>query len=348
MTRAEAARPRRPSSRSWPWSRRSCSARWSSSSPTSRTCRSSARTRSARSAGRSAACSTGYGAMLAGAFGDPGADPDRDPDRRPPRDIATAIRPLTETLVAATPADPRRPGGRDLVPRRHVQHRRRRPADARRARGDAHGVRPAGPGMPSSVILVVVDPRRACSSGAFWGFIPGLPQGAHGRPRGHHDDHAQLHRRAGRVLRAAVADPAGARQHGPGLEAHVDLRRHPADPRPAGDPARLRASSSRSLMAAAVSFLLFRTTKGFELRASGFNLTAARYAGMSAGGSMMLAMALSGRPRRPGRLVHGDRHGRPAVDSTCPAGSGSPRSRWPSWPACGRAASCSRRSCSGR
>ncbi len=40
--------------------------------------------------------------------------------------------------------------------------------------------------------------------------------------------------------------------------------------------------------------LLFRTTKGFELRAAGFNLTAARYAGMSAGGSMMLAMALSG------------------------------------------------------
>ena len=48
------------------------------------------------------------------------------------------------------------------------------------------------------------------------------------------------------------------------------------------------------LMAAVVSFLLFRTTKGFELRASGFNPFAARYAGMSAGGSMMLAMALSG------------------------------------------------------
>jgi simple sugar transport system permease protein len=48
------------------------------------------------------------------------------------------------------------------------------------------------------------------------------------------------------------------------------------------------------LMAVATSWLLFRTTKGFELRASGFNLTAARYAGMSAGGSMMLAMTLSG------------------------------------------------------
>jgi general nucleoside transport system permease protein len=48
------------------------------------------------------------------------------------------------------------------------------------------------------------------------------------------------------------------------------------------------------VMAAIVSWLLFRTTLGFELRAAGFNLTAARYAGMSAGGSMILAMALSG------------------------------------------------------
>jgi len=48
------------------------------------------------------------------------------------------------------------------------------------------------------------------------------------------------------------------------------------------------------VMAAVVSWLLFRTTKGFELRAAGFNMTAARYAGMSAAGAMMLAMAISG------------------------------------------------------
>ncbi len=48
------------------------------------------------------------------------------------------------------------------------------------------------------------------------------------------------------------------------------------------------------IMAAIVSWFMFKTTKGFELRAAGFNLTAARYAGMSAGGSVMLAMALSG------------------------------------------------------
>ena len=48
------------------------------------------------------------------------------------------------------------------------------------------------------------------------------------------------------------------------------------------------------LVAVLVSWFLFRTTKGFELRAAGLNLTAARYAGMSAGGSIILAMVVSG------------------------------------------------------
>jgi ABC-type uncharacterized transport system permease subunit len=46
--------------------------------------------------------------------------------------------------------------------------------------------------------------------------------------------------------------------------------------------------------AAVVSWILFRTTKGFEFRAVGFNPTAARYAGMSIAGSTVLAMMISG------------------------------------------------------
>jgi general nucleoside transport system permease protein len=46
--------------------------------------------------------------------------------------------------------------------------------------------------------------------------------------------------------------------------------------------------------ALAVSWLLFRSTKGFEFRAVGFNPTAARYAGMSIAGSTVLAMMISG------------------------------------------------------
>jgi simple sugar transport system permease protein len=48
------------------------------------------------------------------------------------------------------------------------------------------------------------------------------------------------------------------------------------------------------LMAVLVSWFLFKTTKGYELRAAGFNMNAARYAGMSASGSIILAMSMSG------------------------------------------------------
>ena len=46
--------------------------------------------------------------------------------------------------------------------------------------------------------------------------------------------------------------------------------------------------------ALAVSWLLFRSTRGFEFRAVGFNPSAAKYAGMSIGLSTTLAMAISG------------------------------------------------------
>jgi simple sugar transport system permease protein len=48
------------------------------------------------------------------------------------------------------------------------------------------------------------------------------------------------------------------------------------------------------LAAVVVSWLLFRTTKGFEFRAVGLNPSAARYAGMSIGRSVVLAMMISG------------------------------------------------------
>lgn len=48
------------------------------------------------------------------------------------------------------------------------------------------------------------------------------------------------------------------------------------------------------LIAVAVSWFLFRSTRGFEFRAVGLNPTAARYAGMSIATSTILAMTLSG------------------------------------------------------
>ena len=48
------------------------------------------------------------------------------------------------------------------------------------------------------------------------------------------------------------------------------------------------------LTAVAVSFFLFRSTRGYELRAAGLNLAAAKYAGIAASGSIITAMLISG------------------------------------------------------
>jgi ABC-type uncharacterized transport system permease subunit len=48
------------------------------------------------------------------------------------------------------------------------------------------------------------------------------------------------------------------------------------------------------LTAVAVSFFLFRSAKGFELRAAGLNLAAAKYAGIGASSSIITAMLISG------------------------------------------------------
>jgi len=48
------------------------------------------------------------------------------------------------------------------------------------------------------------------------------------------------------------------------------------------------------LTAVAVSWFLFRSARGFELRAAGLNLAAAKYAGIGAGTSIITAMLISG------------------------------------------------------
>jgi simple sugar transport system permease protein len=48
------------------------------------------------------------------------------------------------------------------------------------------------------------------------------------------------------------------------------------------------------LTAVAVSWFLFRSTRGFELRAAGLNIAAAKYAGMGATASIITAMLISG------------------------------------------------------
>lgn len=233
----------------------------------------------------------GYGAMLAGAFGDPtrvltaiGSGS--------PRDIATAIRPITETLVAATPliftglavAISFRAGMFNIG------------VDGQLMIGalGATITTIALAGQVPAFVILFAALAAGMLFGGFWGFIPGFLKARTGA----HEviTTIMLNYIAAQVvffalrstwLRAGGSTSPVSKNLTPIVDVPTLLPFLPNIRLDFGFVVAL-------LVAVAVSWLLFRTTLGFELRASGFNMTAARYAGMSAGGSMMLAMALSG------------------------------------------------------
>ena len=233
---------------------------------------------------------TGYGAMLSGAFGDP-ARIVTALETGNTSDIATAVRPLTETLVASTPliltglgvAISFRAGMFNIG------------IEGQLILG-ALGATIAAfvlAGQAPAFVILLVSIGVGVLSGAAWGFIPGFLKARTG---------------AHEVITTIMLNYIAAQIVFFALRS--DTLRRPSSTAPVSKPLSgivdiplivdlpaIRLDYGfviALLMAVAVSYLLFRTTKGFELRASGFNMTAARYAGMSAGGSMMLAMALSG------------------------------------------------------
>ena len=233
-----------------------------------------------------------YLALLNGAFG--------DPDRfsaafatGAARDIATAIRPITETLVSSTPliftglavAISFRAGMFNIG------------GDGQLALGAlaATMVVIGLNGKLPAPALLILGLLAAVAAGAMWGFVPGFLKARTG---------------AHEVITTIMLNYVASLVVFFALQGANNWLRNPGSTSPVSKPmstivdvpnliplAGIRLDLGfvvALLMAVAVSWLLFRTTKGFELRASGFNLTAARYAGMSGGGSMMLAMSLSG------------------------------------------------------
>ena len=226
----------------------------------------------------------GYGAMLSGAIGDPGqivtAILSGNPD-----DTADAIRPLTETLVSATPfifvalglAVSFHAGLFNLG------------ADGQFLIG-GFGVAVTASllqGLPPFVILVLALAGGALF-GAAYGFVPGFLKARTG-----------AHEVITTLMLNSIAPAV------PGLVilalSWVDFGRLGSMSVPEVpllfDLRAIRVDWGfvvAVLMAPAVSFLLFRTTLGFELRSSGFSRTAARAAGINPGRSTMAAMALSG------------------------------------------------------
>ena len=231
-----------------------------------------------------------YGSMLAGAFGDPGRVLNALRTGNP-RDIAPAIRPITETLVATTPliftglavAISFRAGMFNIGGNGQLM------LGALAATMTAIFMAGSAP----AVVILFASIGAATLAGGVWGFIPGFLKARTGA----HEviTTIMLNAIASLVLFFALRSPQ-LRAAGSTSPVSKNLAPIVDVPNIISLPS-LRLDYSfvvALIMAGLVSLLLFRTTKGFELRASGFNLTAARYAGMSAGGSMMLAMALSG------------------------------------------------------
>lgn len=232
-----------------------------------------------------------YGAMVIGAFGDPATFAAAIESGGDPKAIATAIRPLTETLVAATPL---------IFTGLAVAVAFRTSVFNIGVEGQfvlgAFGATVAAivlQSQPAPIILIAAV-IAGIATGAVWGFIPGFLKARTG---------------AHEVITTIMLNYVAAQIVLFGLR--QDFLRQPGSSQPISQvlssfvkvplifpdlPAiRLHWGFVLALVAAAlVSWFLFKTTKGYELRAAGFNVTAARYAGISAGGSIMLAMAISG------------------------------------------------------
>ncbi len=230
-----------------------------------------------------------YGAMLTGALGDPGriATAIGSSD---PKLIATAIRPITETLVSTTPliftglavAISFRSGVFNIG------------VEGQFVLG-AFGATVAAIVMrdqPAPLILLV-SIIFGVLTGGLWGFIPGLLKAKTGA----HEviTTIMLNYVAAQIVLFGLRSDF-LRQVGSGQPISKNLAEFVRVPEIFDLPAiRLHWGFVLALvMAVVVSWFLFKTTKGYELRAAGFNMHAARYAGMSASGSIILAMALSG------------------------------------------------------
>lgn len=222
----------------------------------------------------------GYGAMLSGGIGDPGRIA-AALQTGTPEAIAAAIRPMSETLVSATPfifaglglAVSFRAGLFNLG------------VDGQFAVGGLGASMTAalvGGHLPPAVALAVAVLAGAVFGGAY-GFVPGLLKVATGA----HEVITTLMLNG--VAGSLVFIAAG-------------WLRLPAVPPIPAVPRLLDLPMIRVdfgfvvalVMAALVSWLLFRTSVGFELRATGFSRAAARVAGMRPGRATILAMALSG------------------------------------------------------
>ena len=228
-----------------------------------------------------------YGALIGGAVGNP-SDYLRAIQTGDQATIITALTPLSETLLAATPliftglavAVGFQCGLFNIG------------AEGQLFVGAAAGafVGFAVTGLPWFVHLPLTI-AAGFAGGAAWGFVPGFLKARTGA----HEVIVtiMLNYVAYRLIDFILKVPGYQREgrSDPISKVTLETAWYP----PLVDGLRANWGFFLGLLAAlAVSWFLYRSTKGFEFRAVGLNSIGARFAGMSIAGSTILAMMLSG------------------------------------------------------
>ena len=229
-----------------------------------------------------------YRALIVGAFGDP-AKFAAAFQTGTPKAWATAFRPISETLVAATPL--MFTGLAIAVSFRTSVFNIGGDGQFVLGALGASIVALALRGAPAPITLVAAL-AGGIIFGALWGFVPGFLKARTGA----HEviTTIMLNYVALQIVQLALrTDFLRQSTNSQPISKVLDFVRVPQLlPLPG---LRLHWGFVAALVVAAlISWFLFKTTKGYELRSAGQNLTAARYAGMSAGGSIILAMVVSG------------------------------------------------------
>jgi simple sugar transport system permease protein len=240
--------------------------------------------------GRAAAS---YSALFRGAFGDPENIGKALASNGDPLVWARAVRPLVESVVSAVPLI--FVGlGVSVAFRTGIFNIGGAGQYAMGAVGGTIAALTFGGGvLPAPIALVLVMVFGAVG-GAFWGFIPGFLKARVGASEV--ITTIMLNAIATFIVFFLVAnvefiqEPKGIQPVSKELSQYVDI------------PGILPIASLRLdigiivalITAVAVSWFLFRSNRGFELRAAGLNIAAARYAGMGATTSIITAMVISG------------------------------------------------------
>ncbi len=234
-----------------------------------------------------------YGALLRGAFGDPATYSDALASGGDVRVWTRAVRPLVESVVASVPLI--FVGlGVSVAFRTGIFNIGGAGQFAIGALGGTTAALLFGAGVTPVPVAIVMIMLFGIAGGALWAFIPGFLKARVGASEV--ITTIMLNSIASQLIFFVVMNSEFIQQEQRLQPVSKELSKYVDIPGILPIEAlRLDIAFPIALLTAvAVSYFLFRSTKGFELRTAGLNLAAAKYAGIGASSSIITAMLISG------------------------------------------------------